>query len=182
MATDPRQPATGAAPKVETRRYLFIDYVMQVYLGVVGLIVLFLHGDRLDLCLPYTDFVAGGGGGAGRGGWGGGVAWRLMLALHCAYFHRRSDAFGPFRGVILARPESGDRPRATWAYVYPLISAVARPESACSARVHGSQGSSGWPLARDDDFYALCNTTWASYMQSLKDLCETGTGTPYPLG
>ena len=46
LATDLRQPATGAAPKVETRRYLFIDYVIQVYLGVVGLIVLFLHGDR----------------------------------------------------------------------------------------------------------------------------------------
>ncbi len=41
---------------------------------------------------------------------------------------------------------------------------------------------SHYDWAGDDDFYALCNTTWASYMQSLKDLCETGTGTPYPLG
>jgi len=53
-----------------------------------------------------------------------------MLALHWAYFHRRSDAFGPFRGVIPARRESVDRPRATWAHVYPLIPAVARPKSA----------------------------------------------------
>lgn len=31
--------------------------------------------------------------------------------------------------------------------VYPLIPAVARPKSACPARVHGSQGSSGWSIA-----------------------------------
>ena len=34
--------------------------------------------------------------------------------------------------------------------VYPLIPAYSRPKSACSARVHGSQGSSGWPLTRDE--------------------------------
>ena len=36
----------------------------------------------------------------------------------------------------------------------------------------------GWRAATD--FYALCNTTWAFYMQSLKSYCETGTGTPFP--
>jgi len=102
--------------------------------------------------------------------WGGAraVAWRLMLAVHCACFHRRSDAFGPFRGVIPARPESVGRPQATWAHVYPLIPAVARRESACSARVHGSQGSSGWPLTRDERLAfksgkaASCVNGWSS--------------------
>jgi uncharacterized protein YndB with AHSA1/START domain len=31
----------------------------------------------------------------------------------------------------------------------------------------------------ETDFYALCNTTWAYYMQSLKSYCETGKGTPF---
>ena len=36
----------------------------------------------------------------------------------------------------------------------------------------------GWRAGTD--FYALCNTTWAFYMQSLKSYCETGKGTPFP--
>jgi uncharacterized protein YndB with AHSA1/START domain len=39
-------------------------------------------------------------------------------------------------------------------------------------------GHDAWREATD--FYALCNTTWAFYMQSLKSYCETGKGTPYP--
>ncbi len=35
----------------------------------------------------------------------------------------------------------------------------------------------GW---RDEtDFYARCNYNWALYMKSLKDYCETGTGSPF---
>ncbi len=36
----------------------------------------------------------------------------------------------------------------------------------------------GWREATD--FYALCNTTWGFYMQSLKSYCQTGKGTPFP--
>ena len=32
---------------------------------------------------------------------------------------------------------------------------------------------------QETDFFALCNTTWAHYMQSLKQYCETGEGTPF---
>ncbi len=32
------------------------------------------------------------------------------------------------------------------------------------------------------DFYASCNFQWAYYMMSLKSLCETGKGTPFPQG
>lgn len=30
------------------------------------------------------------------------------------------------------------------------------------------------------DFYASCNYHWGYFMHSLKKLCETGQGTPYP--
>jgi hypothetical protein len=42
-----------------------------------------------------------------------------MLALDCAYSHRRSHAFGPCRGVIPARRELVDHPRTTWAQCTP---------------------------------------------------------------
>jgi uncharacterized protein YndB with AHSA1/START domain len=32
------------------------------------------------------------------------------------------------------------------------------------------------------DFFALCNTTWGYYMQSIKEYCETGTGKPFRRG
>ena len=33
---------------------------------------------------------------------------------------------------------------------------------------------SGWE--HQNDFYALCNFTWARYLQSLRQLCQTGVG------
>jgi membrane-associated phospholipid phosphatase len=48
MATNLRRAVSDAVPKIDTRRYTFIDYAMQAYLGIVGLLVLFLHGDRID--------------------------------------------------------------------------------------------------------------------------------------
>lgn len=39
-------------------------------------------------------------------------------------------------------------------------------------------GQDGWSEAAD--FYALCNTTRAFYMQSLKSYCKTRKGAPYP--
>ncbi len=30
------------------------------------------------------------------------------------------------------------------------------------------------------EFYAICNYHWGYFMHSLKNLCETGKGTPYP--
>ena len=30
------------------------------------------------------------------------------------------------------------------------------------------------------EFMHFCSTKWATYLLSLKSLCETGTGTPYP--
>ena len=36
----------------------------------------------------------------------------------------------------------------------------------------------GWP--RQSEFCAECNFIWAYYLQSLKDFCETGKGTPNP--
>jgi hypothetical protein len=63
----------------------------------------------------------------GWGVWGAGVAWRLMLALDSAYSHRRSDAFGPLRGVIPARREPVYCPDATWAQCTALIPAYSRP-------------------------------------------------------
>ena len=35
----------------------------------------------------------------------------------------------------------------------------------------------GW--REETDFYASCNFRWGFYMQSLKDYCETGRGTPF---
>jgi len=55
----------------------------------------------------------------GWGVWGAGVALGLMLALPCAYFHRRSGTIDPFHGVIPAGLEPVDRPRATWAQYPP---------------------------------------------------------------
>ncbi len=60
MATDLRQPVAEAAPEVEARGYTYIDYVAQAYLGIVGLIVLFFHGDRLDGWLPLVGAHAAG--------------------------------------------------------------------------------------------------------------------------
>ena len=60
MATDLRQPVTEAAPEVMARGYTFIDYVVQAYLGLVGLIVLFFHGDGLDGWLLLVGAHAAG--------------------------------------------------------------------------------------------------------------------------
>jgi membrane-associated phospholipid phosphatase len=46
MAVDRLAP--GVAAQVDTQRYHFIDYVMQAYLGAVGLIVLLFHGNLID--------------------------------------------------------------------------------------------------------------------------------------
>jgi uncharacterized protein YndB with AHSA1/START domain len=35
----------------------------------------------------------------------------------------------------------------------------------------------GWK--EQDDFYAICSFTWGRYMESLRQLCETGTGAPF---
>ena len=35
----------------------------------------------------------------------------------------------------------------------------------------------GW--LDDGDFFALCNSTWARYMRSLKDYCQSGEGAPF---
>ena len=73
--------------------------------------------------------------------------------LDYAAIHAPTARVGPGRlwpislNHPLARPEPVDRPRETWAHVYPLIPAVARPKSACSAQDYGSQGSSGWSIA-----------------------------------
>lgn len=37
---------------------------------------------------------------------------------------------------------------------------------------------SGW--ADQNDFFAHCNMKWAIFMLSLKELCETGKGRPFP--
>jgi hypothetical protein len=48
MAVDLKRAfALAPVPTVETRRYQFVDYATQAYLGIVGLIVIVLHGDRL---------------------------------------------------------------------------------------------------------------------------------------
>lgn len=37
----------------------------------------------------------------------------------------------------------------------------------------------GW--AKQDDFYAICNFSWGRYLLSLRSLCETGKGEPWPM-
>jgi len=37
----------------------------------------------------------------------------------------------------------------------------------------------GWE--KQDDFYAICNFSWGRYLISLRKLCETGKGEPWPL-
>jgi activator of Hsp90 ATPase-like protein len=39
-------------------------------------------------------------------------------------------------------------------------------------------GQRGWK--EPVEFMRFCSTKWATYLLSLKSLCETGTGTPYP--
>lgn len=36
----------------------------------------------------------------------------------------------------------------------------------------------GW--AQQDDFFAQCNFSWGRYLVSLRKLCETGKGEPWP--
>ncbi|MBI3259882.1 MAG: SRPBCC domain-containing protein, partial [Ignavibacteriae bacterium] len=36
---------------------------------------------------------------------------------------------------------------------------------------------SGWP--EQDDFYANCAFSWGRYMESLRQLCQTGRGEAY---
>ena len=38
-------------------------------------------------------------------------------------------------------------------------------------------GHLGYPVA--DDFYANCNFSWGRYLQSLRELCEKGKGSPF---
>jgi len=59
-----------------------------------------------------------------------------------------SRAFGPVCGAIPACRVPGYRPRTTCDAVYSLIWATAKPKSACSAWVHGSQGRSGGLMRR----------------------------------
>lgn len=50
--------------------------------------------------------------------------------------------------------------------------------------IEKENGNSILRFAHDDwreetDFFASCNFQWGHYMQSLKDYCETGKGTPF---
>jgi len=48
IETKQRKTFRDLTPNVDVTRYTFIDYATQTYLVLVGLIILFLHGDHLD--------------------------------------------------------------------------------------------------------------------------------------
>ena len=50
MAVDLKRPISPApVPTIVERQYKFVDYATQAYLGIVGLIILLLHGERLPI-------------------------------------------------------------------------------------------------------------------------------------
>lgn len=61
MAVELKRPlASVPESAVGVRRYHFVDYATQAYLGIVGLVILFFHGDRLPQWWMYAGaHVAG---------------------------------------------------------------------------------------------------------------------------
>jgi len=86
----------------------------------------------------------GGRRGPGGGGFGGGGRLATHVGPPLRLFPPAVRRLWPISRSHPGTPGVRGPSTGNMGAVCPLIPAVARPKSACSARVHGSQGSSGW--------------------------------------